>query len=219
VRKGERAIRILAPHTVRLQDEDAGSNDDQAETRLFFRVVPVFGRGQVDPLPDCEPAPLEPPREPITGDSHAHLLGPLETFVAELGHRVAYRETAPADGWCHAPSKTIAVGDRLAVNRQVAVLVHEVAHALGIDYQRYRREVAEVLVDTVTYVVCAGVGLDVGGEAIPYVAGWGEHDAAAAVTRFAETNAGPQRWESRQGRPGPPPHPTARGLAGTGRGD
>jgi hypothetical protein len=39
----------------------------------------------------------------------------------------------------------------------------------------------------VTYIVCAGAGLDVGGEAIPYVAGWGEGDAAAAVTRFAET--------------------------------
>jgi predicted Zn-dependent protease with MMP-like domain len=43
----------------------------------------------------------------------------------------------------------IAVGDWLGVNRQVAVLVHEVAHALGIDYEAYRREVAEVLVDTV----------------------------------------------------------------------
>jgi hypothetical protein len=100
---------------------------------------------------------------------------------------VTYRDTAPADGWCDARSKTIAVGARLAVNRQFAVLVHEIGHALGIDYERYRREVAEVLVDTVTYVVCGGVGLDVGGEAIPYVAGWGEHEATSAVTRFAET--------------------------------
>jgi antirestriction protein ArdC len=85
VRKGERAIRILAPQTVRLHDEHADSEHDQAETRLFFRVVPVFDRGQVDPRPDRDQAPLQPPREPITGDSQAHLLEPLETLASELG--------------------------------------------------------------------------------------------------------------------------------------
>jgi hypothetical protein len=49
----------------------------------------------------------------------------------------------------------------------------ELAHALGIGYGGYTRMVAEVLVDTVTYVVCAGVGLDVSSESIPYVAGSG----------------------------------------------
>jgi hypothetical protein len=185
VRKGECAIRILAPQKV-LHD-DAADCEDEAETQLFVRVVPVFDRAQVDPLPDRDQAPLEPLREPITGDSHARLLEPLEALACELGYRVTYRDTGPADGWCDDRSKTIAVGDRLAVNRQVAVVVHEIAHALGIDYETHRREVAEVLVDTVTYIVCAGVGLDVGGEAVPYVAGWGEDDAAAAATVFAET--------------------------------
>ena len=33
--------------------------------------------------------------------------------------------------------------------------------------------------------MCASVGLDVGGETIPYVAGWGEDDQLGAVTEFA----------------------------------
>jgi hypothetical protein len=57
-------------------------------------------------------------------------------------------------------------------------------HALGVDYQHYFRQQAEVIVDTVTYIVCAGAGLDVGGESIPCV-GWGEDGALAAVTEFA----------------------------------
>ena len=40
--------------------------------------------------------------------------------------------------------------------------------------------------DTVNYVVCAGAGLAIDGEAIPYVAGWGEEGALEAVTEFAE---------------------------------
>jgi hypothetical protein len=43
-----------------------------------------------------------------------------------------------------------------------------------------------VIVDTVTFIVCAGAGLDVGGESIPYVAGWGEDGALDAVTEFAD---------------------------------
>jgi hypothetical protein len=44
-----------------------------------------------------------------------------------------------------------------------------------------------VLVDCVTYVVCSSVGLDVGGESIPYVAGWGEDGALDAIREYAET--------------------------------
>jgi hypothetical protein len=42
-------------------------------------------------------------------------------------------------------------------------------------------------VDTATHLACSSVGLDVGGESIPYVAGWGEDGALEAVTEFAKT--------------------------------
>ena len=66
-------------------------------------------------------------------------------------------------------------------------MVHEIAHALGIGYADYGREQAEVLVDCVTYVVCASAGLDVSGESIPYVAGWGEDGALDAIRAYADT--------------------------------
>lgn len=43
------------------------------------------------------------------------------------------------------------------------------------------------MVDTVAYIVCAGLGLAIDGESIPYVAGWGEHGALEAVNHFAAT--------------------------------
>ena len=72
------------------------------------------------------------------------------------------------------------------VNGRVRTLIHELAHALGVDYQRYSRAQAEVIVDTVTYLVAASVGLAVDGEKILYVAGWGEHGALEAVTEFTD---------------------------------
>ena len=44
-----------------------------------------------------------------------------------------------------------------------------------------------MLVDCVTYVVCSSVGLDVGGESIPYIAGWGEDGALDAIREYAQT--------------------------------
>ena len=190
VRKGERAIRILDPMKVALADNDPAAQEDAGEderARVFFWAVPVFDHSQVDPLPDRDPAPLEPPSEPITGDSHAHLIAPLDALAGELGYRVQERDdTGAAGGWCDPENKLIVIDASLAANAKVRVRVHELAHALGIGYREYGRAQAEVLVDSVTYIVCASAGLDVAGESVPYVAGWGEEDAVAAVTRFAE---------------------------------
>lgn len=49
------------------------------------------------------------------------------------------------------------------------------------------RAQAEVIVDTVTLIASSSIGLAVGGESIPYVAGWGEDGALDAVTEFAAT--------------------------------
>ena len=44
-----------------------------------------------------------------------------------------------------------------------------------------------MLVDCVTYCVLGATGLDVGGESIPYIAGWGEDGALDAIREYAQT--------------------------------
>ena len=182
VRKGEKAIRILAPMPMKAKDT---AGDDE-ETRVLFRAVSVFDVSQVSPLEGVEPAPLDPPSEPLTGDSHEHLLEPLTAFASSLGFTTSF-EPVPgrAGGYCDAKAKRIAIDSGVPANSQVRTLVHEIAHALGVDYRDYSREQAEVIVDTVTFIVCGGAGLDVSGESITYVAGWGEGGALEAVTEFA----------------------------------
>ena len=46
VRKGEKAIRILAPVTIKQRDTDG---QDTGETKTFFRTVPVFDVSMTDP--------------------------------------------------------------------------------------------------------------------------------------------------------------------------
>lgn len=186
VRKGERALRIMAPMPIKERDRDTG--EETGGTITLFKSVPVFFQEQVVPLPSGEPAPLEPPREPLTGDSHAHLLPRLERFCESLGYTVSFETIAgTAGGWCDRKAKRIVVDADAPANARLRTLVHETAHALGVDYQRYSRQQSEVLADTITFVACSSVGLAVDGESIPYVAGWGEDGALEAVTTFAAT--------------------------------
>ena len=79
--------------------------------------------------------------------------------------------------------------------------MHELAHALGLGYEQYGREQAEVLVDCVTYIVCSSVGLDVGGESIPYIAGWGEDGALDAIRDYAADDRHDRPAHRRRARP------------------
>jgi N-terminal domain of anti-restriction factor ArdC len=186
VKRGSRALRIMAPMPVKARDRDSGEETGEAIT--LFKTVPVFFQEQVEPLPSGEPTPLEPPRQELTGDSHAHLLPRLVAFCESLGYSVSFEQVdGPAGGWCDRTAKRIVVDTGVAANAQLRTLVHETAHALGVDYRQYSREQSEVLADTICFVACSSVGLAVDGESIAYVAGWGEDGALDAVTQFAAT--------------------------------
>jgi hypothetical protein len=88
------------------------------------------------------------------------------------------------DGFYDPRKRTVAINALLASDKRARV--HEAIHAVGVDYQHYPRAHAEVIVDTTTLIVLGGLGLDVSGETVPYVAGWGENGALDAVTQFAQ---------------------------------
>jgi antirestriction protein ArdC len=182
VRKGEHGIRILAPMVVKQRDAD-GETDDDCETRVLFRTVSVFDVAQTD----GEPLP-EPPCEPITGDSHERYIEPLKDLARSMGIAVyEYEPNGEAQGFYDVKGRRIVISHRLAQNGKVRTLVHELAHAHGVLYSDYPRADAEVIVETAAYIVCGALGLDTGGESVPYIAGWGEANDVEAIRKHAET--------------------------------
>jgi hypothetical protein len=55
---------------------------------VFFTTAFVFDVSQTDVVPGAEPAALEPPHQPLTGD--AHLRTPLRRFAESLGYSVSF---------------------------------------------------------------------------------------------------------------------------------
>lgn len=153
-----------------------------------FLWLMAFDAQQVEPLPSGEPTPLQPPSRPLSGASHAHLIAPTIAFAQSLGYTVSFDPIAgSADGWSNTRAKLIVVDTNGPANARLRTLIHEVIHALGVDYQHYSRAQADVIVDTTTLVVFGGLGLDVSGETVPYVAGWGEDGALDAIREYAQT--------------------------------
>lgn len=178
VNRGERAIAInIYKGTYTVERED-GTEDYLP--RFQLRAC-LFDEAQTD----GEPLP-EPPCEPITGSSQERLITPLCLYAGDLGYDVRFQMVpGRARGYCDYSQQLIVIDDELAPNAQVRTLVHELAHALGIGCQEHGRHRAEVLVESVTFIVCGAIGLDTSGESIPYVAGW-DDDNLDSLEAFAQ---------------------------------
>jgi antirestriction protein ArdC len=200
VREGEHAIRIWAPcppsKKAIVRWREAGANPDD-EPRTYFRLVPAFDASQVSPLPDFPggPTPLEPPHEPISGDGLADRLPLLVELADSLGLEVSIEKVPDAASGYHEPATgrivLEEVGPAFSTDAQVSVLVHELAHGLvRIDRRDddpklgYAEE--EVVVESVAWSVCASLGLDSSGSAVPYVAGWAERAEGDPIEAYAE---------------------------------
>jgi antirestriction protein ArdC len=183
VRKGEHAIKIWAPCPPTKRQlqawRDAGADPDQ-RPRTHWRLASVFARDQVDPLPPpAEPAPLTAPIREVTGDSHKQLIKRLVKLASEVGYDVELcADTGQADGSCNHRHKLIQVAERLAPNGKLAVLIHELGHALvavelgerHADTLAYAAE--ELVVESIAFCCCQTVGLDASANSIPYLASW-----------------------------------------------
>lgn len=139
--------------------------------------------------------PLHPPCEPFTGDDLAGRLDSLLALATTLGLEVSIERIPGAASGYHEPATGRVVveetGPDFSPNAQVSVLVHELAHAL---VRLDRREddpvldyaTEEVVVESVAFSVCASVGLDSAGSAVPYVTGWAERADGDPIESYAE---------------------------------
>lgn len=196
VRRGSTShIRIWAPCPPSKKKikawRDAGA-DPTERPKTYFRLEAVFSAAQVEPLPPpAEPAPLDPPLAEVQGDSLAWAREPLKQLAAELGYSVVYRTlTTGHGGSCNPKGKVLTINDAQAINAQVDVACHELAHALVRHDRRdddpqlgYAEE--ELVAESVAHLAVSFVGLDSSASAVPYLADWAEEAPGDTFERIA----------------------------------
>lgn len=183
VRKGEKAIWILAPVTRKLteaEDTDGQAGERKSRAIVAFKPAAVFDIAQTDgeDLPE------------IVSRLHGEDEGGAYTLLRTVAHGLGYtveEEMLPGsrNGDCNFETRSIRVEVRNEQVQQVKTLAHEIAHAmLHEDFKD--RALAELEAESVAYIVCAAFGIDSSDYSFGYVTSWGGGgDEAIAAIRAA----------------------------------
>jgi antirestriction protein ArdC len=179
VRKGEKALWILAPMVYRQADEEA---DERERVVRGFKFVPVFDVSQTDG-PDLPAVCTR-----LEGDDPAGHFEQLVAIARAIGYSVDdHRFEGGCNGDCSFVEKRIRVEAAISPIQRVKTLIHEIAHAKcheGFD----NRAVAELEAESVAYLVCQALGIDSTEYSFGYVATWaGGGDQAIATLKASGT--------------------------------
>ena len=181
VRKGEKAIWILAPMVYRTSDTHA-DNDDERVIR-GFKFVPVFDLAQTDG--DALPAVCHQ----LDGDDPAGHYAQLVSVAQSIGFTVEDHELAGPNGDCCHSERRIRVEARNMPVQRVKTLAHELGHAIlhepGEDRPR-SRALLELEAESVAYVVCQNLSIETSDYSFGYVATWagGGSEAREAIKAY-----------------------------------
>ena len=173
VKKGEKGIAIFAPCKYRTKIEAEDGEEQTVQQLRGFRLVHVFDISQTDgePLPDLD---VVRPKL-LNGDAPEGLWDALTVQAEAAGFAVVRRQNRQENGYCDFHAREIGVRPDVMPAQAVKTLVHELAHAkLHGDRGVRTRELEEVEVESVAYVVCDALGLDTGDYSFAYVARWAE---------------------------------------------
>lgn len=183
VKRGERAIKILAPHFKKVMLE----NGDIEKKLSGFHQTSVFDVSQTggEPLPEIT--------KELTMDTET-----LREFYVTLKNV----SPVPVDervleknikGFYSRETKSITVKKGMAALQKCKTLVHEMAHAILHQTTDKARELREVEAEGTAYVVLNYFGFDTSEYSFSYVAGWNgsldaEHiaSAGASIQKTAE---------------------------------
>src|SRR5512137_1626295 len=167
VKKGERALNVLAPMTGKKVDEETG---EERYIVFGFKVVSVFDLSQTDgePLPEvCHDVEGN-------GEAYKALTDKLAKFSASRSVPVSFEDCGSAQGSFNRLDKAIKIRPEMGDLQTAATLVHEVAHSLLHENEDdcHSRPEMEVEAESVAFVVMSALGMDVSRCSFGYVAGW-----------------------------------------------
>ena len=191
VKKGEKAIRILAPAPYKIKeerdkldpvtgemvfDENGMPQKEEVEIKIpAFRAVSVFDVSQTEgePLPELEAKELL-----STVEGYEDFVKAI-TYVAPVP--IAF-EDIPGDskGYFSITENRIAVQENMSESQTLKTMVHETAHSMlhnkeinqDIDVPVKDRNTKEVEAESIAYTVCQHFGIDTSAYSFNYIGGW-----------------------------------------------
>lgn len=173
VRKGEKAIKILAPcpHKKKIEDENG---DEKELTWITYRTVNVFDISQTDgedlPTSPCKCIDLDG-----NIDGYDEMFKKLEKASPVS---IGFEDIKDGShGYFSLVDDRIAIKSGMSQLQTIKTTIHEIAHAIlhnmhNGEEKEADRHTAEVQAESVAYTVCKFMGLETSDYSFGYIAGW-----------------------------------------------
>jgi len=179
VRKGEKAIRIIAPIPHRRKETDLDGNETERHWNTY-KTCSVFDISQTDgeELPSITSILSGKVENYQDIKKRLHAIAPVP-IVQEQIEGEAY-------GYFSQSRQKIAIREGLPELQEIKTTIHEIAHSIlhcknGEQVCATRGE-REVQAESVAYVVCCALGLDTSDYSFGYIAGWSRDKDTKTLT-------------------------------------
>lgn len=180
VKKGEKAIRIVAPCPHKIVDEDTG----EETVYMTYRATSVFDISQTMQIPNTEEIKLG--IEELHGDVKDYDCL-LKAIIETSPVPVSYEQTMGGIKGYYVPKEhRIVVGCGMSELQTVKTLIHEITHALlhnpdAIKERKTDRDTQEIEAESTAFIVSSLLGLDTSEYSFEYIANWAGKDNLKAV--------------------------------------
>lgn len=180
VKKGEKAIRIIAPCLHKHVNEDTG----EETVYMTYRATSVFDISQTMQIPNTEEIKLG--IEELHGDVKDYDCI-LNAIVETSPVPVSYEQTVGGIKGFYAPvEKRIVVGSGMSELQTIKTLLHEISHALlhnpdAIKERKTDRDTKEIEAESTAFIVSSLLGLDTSEYSFEYIANWAGKDSLNVV--------------------------------------
>ena len=187
VRKGEKGIKILAPISRKMAEDEETDEATRVAKLVGFKTATVFDVSQTEggDLPEA-PRPEDLDHYEGAGIAEKIYKG-LSRFCEAEGVAVEFEERLRGEyGSYQRTERRIVLNAALPTTEKATTLAHELAHHLlhGVTQEDHRatKQTREIEAEGAAFVVCAAFGLDTSGFTFAYVANYaGEPEALKAA--------------------------------------
>lgn len=180
VNKGEKALRVLAPMTVKVKDpktkEVLLDDNGNERTRTYFKMVPVFdvsqttGKELPKPVYDLEG----------TYEDYGNLYKSAKAVSEANGVPIQFKENlGGAQGLYSRQDNAITILKGMSEQQTLKTIFHEMAHSELHNVEKLletplKRSTRELQAESVAFVVASHYGLDTSDYTFGYLASWSQ---------------------------------------------
>ena len=188
IKKGEKAIRVLAPIKktfIKEKKENGNIIKERVKNIVGYKYSYVFDISQTE----GEELKTFAINKNISVDNKNQIIERITSFVNKKGYEICYvNKEMLGDGCygqCRYKEKRIYILDNMSNLEEISTLIHECAHALA--HSPYKegfegllltptRDIKEVEAESIACIVCAYLGLDIKESSFSYILSWASGD-------------------------------------------